>query len=84
VYQQDAYDSDDSLSRLNLLNAASGTGRSKDPRSVPVENIDASSLPPRKEAGKVFGKRSKGLGDKGKSVYPSRNEIMIVLTDSFD
>jgi hypothetical protein len=48
-----------------MLNASSGTGRNKDPRSGSVESIDASSLPPRREAGKVFGKRSKGLGDNG-------------------
>ncbi|KAH8089172.1 Dynamitin-domain-containing protein [Filobasidium floriforme] len=71
---QDAYDSDDSLSRLNMLNAASGTGLNKDLRSGPVENIDASSLPPRREAGKVFGKRSKGLGDNA-STYTFRPRL---------
>ena len=60
-----------------MLNASSGTERNKDLRSGPVENIDASSLPPRREAGKVFGKRSKGLGDNGTSEGSLLDKLII-------
>lgn len=62
--QQDAYDSDDSLTKLNLSSAAGGSGKRGLPERKAGENIDDSSLPPRKDVGKVFGKRGKGLVDK--------------------
>lgn len=65
--QQDAYDSDDSLSRLNLLSSTGGAGRSKGGNAGQAEDIDGRSLPSRKEAGKAFGKRR---GDNGKPGYP--------------
>ena len=48
-----------------MLSATGTEGRNRGLKAGQAENIDGSSLPPRREAGKAFGKRSKGLDDKG-------------------
>lgn len=87
--QQDVYDSDDSLTKLNLLSAASGSGKRGLPERKAGDNIDDSSLPPRKVVGKVFGKRGKSLVDKSKRFMMSivecirANDILYFLRNRF-
>jgi hypothetical protein len=62
VDQNDLYDSDDSLRKLSEIAASDGANKNRESKPGAGQVIDDRSLPPRTQAGKVFGRRSKGVG----------------------